>query len=64
MNSSHCIATVDLDAITVIVEGEKNISRRNCVCGRGQITVEESRKTLIKYFGINRFYNMMSSGKV
>ena len=63
MYSSHCIATVDLDAITVIVEGEKNISRRNCVCGRGQITVEESRKTLIKYFGINRFYNMMSSGK-
>ena len=63
MNSSHCIATVDLDVITVIVEGEKNIRRRNCVCGRGQITVEESRKTLIKYFGINRFYNMMSSGK-
>ena len=63
MNFSHCIATVDLDVITVIVEGEKNINRRNCVCGRGQITVEERRKTLIRYFGINRFYNMMSSGK-
>ena len=36
--------------VTVYVDGDR-------------FAVEESRKTLIKYFGINRFYNMMSSGK-
>ena len=63
MNSSHFIATVDLDVITVIVGGEKILVDVTVYVDGDRFAVEESRKALIKYFGINRFYNMMSSGK-